>query len=1452
MHLDPSMVMRVGGVDYIDDGTSMNAYPMAVGQPSMPPSQQQPMQQQMSAQPGAYFTTSGPPPPMGIPPGQQMQYFPQMQVAGGMMQAPNIAFRSNPRGVPGPMLVSSQGMGPQLAMQMQPQGPVVAGVMGTLPQRVPGQPQMMQQQSNIVQIGFPRPAPMQVFSQNGGVPMQLTAQPRPIIYRTGPDGQQFIQQPQGGGYYQVVGQAGPGVQIGGQGPMFQQISPALGEMGGINLVPALVPGQMGARQMTMQGMYQGQPFQAAPVMQGGVMPAQLYTMNRAPTMDGTVIQQQQLPPQQPPSEPQKPKRSIVVKDKDGNIMDMSVKAQRSAPAAPAPQSTPQLAVVPPAEPLSSSSHTIKITYAPSPTSTTEDEVAPIDYPTPFSSSASATEESSKPQEASAPAAVEPPLSQTQEDLVINPPPIEEPATPEPSAQEAVVAPSEPSSNAAAPEEKVEEEDEDDWEKVNDHDIKQRLSLASSHASPHEEAAHASAPVSSSSSASESKTTEFIFPTSKASGEDGKKSQKQSKKEKYAAADSAVSSGSASLLDAFVITPPLEAKPNKPTPTASHPPQKAVPTKSGAQSKASPPANLPPTNVVEPPKPTSSTQSQSPRNAPPKPAPSSSFKDSEESIVIRPPSPEASVVTAPAVSSVRRSLRPGGGSQVTILNMGLKGIEKPRLVYSQQDLKQIISQLIVERPPALKCYEFISLVDGAHSSTVRAVCMGGKPQGSSGASPGGPRGGAGGGGNGGGVAEGSRWTKYPTPQHEDRYHGPYSGSPHHHAPQQHQQQHRQSRKKTPVGPMPKKVINDPIEKYDREVQQLLNKISPANYRKLCVQICSIPLESPVMISRLMSLIFEKAISEPSFARLYAELSSYIDDQMEHMFNNFFYVVKLAADQYRWVQGLEMPLEFAGPFSSETECLGAATSSTPPVLQPIKQGPLAHVSLSLASGLCVQVLKLLDRDAFYVTWIPASSINPASLSDKILFTADAAVKDYTKRHGFKKLLVVACQQQFFRTLSDGYEVPNNKRIELEALGNTISDNERAAKIFEIDELEAKFKRRLLGLIKFIGELFKVDFIKEHHIAGTIQTLMEENGEQWREMDERLIEILCKLLTTVGADLRHEEELSVYFSRLEDLANDKSQTSRSRFMCREVIDLRRNEWMRRKASENAADTAGYKTASKSEAKPVRIIRNVSAPDASSSRAGKSSAPPSPIIENRSGPIAPITIAPALGGRSGPASLARPPSGSSAAMREPRPAQSTPTSQKEPSLRSSSPAGPQSSSAASPAVSRAETPTPGAFQTAAKVIRDPKNIIEEYLSLEPNHPDAELCLDDLRACPVGKLLGALLHGCLEAKHGLPAWISLAEVLVDYIATAPEEVVSAIRDCEPLQLLGDTIMDYHQAPEHLGAIFAVLLRGDAIPSSVFLAVIGDMVKACLEDEFCLQDKVQSSFARLRASAAAN
>ena len=93
-------------------------------------------------------------------------------------------------------------------------------------------------------------------------------------------------------------------------------------------------------------------------------------------------------------------------------------------------------------------------------------------------------------------------------------------------------------------------------------------------------------------------------------------------------------------------------------------------------------------------------------------------------------------------------------------------------------------------------------------------------------------------------------------------------------------------------------------------------------------------------------------------------------------------------------------------------------------------------------------------------------------------------------------------------------------------------------------AKAKRRGLGLIRFIGELFKLQMLTERIMHECIKKLLGnvENPE------EEEIESLCKLLTTVGSLLDTQKaraHLDVYFSRMRELTKNKNVNARMMYM-------------------------------------------------------------------------------------------------------------------------------------------------------------------------------------------------------------------------------------------------------------------------------------------------------------------
>ncbi|XP_069596574.1 eukaryotic translation initiation factor 4 gamma 2 isoform X2 [Ranitomeya imitator] len=108
-------------------------------------------------------------------------------------------------------------------------------------------------------------------------------------------------------------------------------------------------------------------------------------------------------------------------------------------------------------------------------------------------------------------------------------------------------------------------------------------------------------------------------------------------------------------------------------------------------------------------------------------------------------------------------------------------------------------------------------------------------------------------------------------------------------------------------------------------------------------------------------------------------------------------------------------------------------------------------------------------------------------------------------------------------------------------------------------------MLGNIKFIGELGKLDLIHESILHKCIKTLLEKKKRvQLKDMGEDL-ECLCQIMRTVGPRLDHEKAKSLmdqYFARMCALKSCKDLPARIRFLLQDTVELRENGWVPRKA--------------------------------------------------------------------------------------------------------------------------------------------------------------------------------------------------------------------------------------------------------------------------------------------------
>lgn len=151
-------------------------------------------------------------------------------------------------------------------------------------------------------------------------------------------------------------------------------------------------------------------------------------------------------------------------------------------------------------------------------------------------------------------------------------------------------------------------------------------------------------------------------------------------------------------------------------------------------------------------------------------------------------------------------------------------------------------------------------------------------------------------------------------------------------------------------------------------------------------------------------------------------------------------------------------------------------------------------------------------------------------------------------FVRLLLSKCQEEF-ETRSKASSVYDKKN-------GPLSPSEQAAKQVA--------KRKMLGNIKFIGELGKLELVQEAILHKCIQQLLAKKKKvSLVDMGED-IECLCQIITTIGKRLdtpKAKNIMDQYFDRIFVLSESEELPSRIRFMLQDVLALRKHKWVPRR---------------------------------------------------------------------------------------------------------------------------------------------------------------------------------------------------------------------------------------------------------------------------------------------------
>ncbi|KAF3855241.1 hypothetical protein F7725_023296 [Dissostichus mawsoni] len=236
---------------------------------------------------------------------------------------------------------------------------------------------------------------------------------------------------------------------------------------------------------------------------------------------------------------------------------------------------------------------------------------------------------------------------------------------------------------------------------------------------------------------------------------------------------------------------------------------------------------------------------------------------------------------------------------------------------------------------------------------------------------------------------------------------------------------------------------------RKVRGILNKLTPERFDKLCLELLNVGVDSKLVLKGIILLIVDKALEEPKYSSLYAQL-----------------------------------------------CLRLAEDA------PNFDGPSSEIQTSQKQSTT-----------------------------------------------FRRLLISKLQDEF-----------ENRTRNVE-----IYDKHDNPLTSEEEEQRSIAKRKMLGNIKFIGELGKLDLIHESILHKCIKTLLEKKKRvQLKDMGEDL-ECLCQIMRTVGPRLDHNKAKSLmdqYFGRIRSLMNNKELPARIRFLLQDTVELRENNWIPRKA--------------------------------------------------------------------------------------------------------------------------------------------------------------------------------------------------------------------------------------------------------------------------------------------------